>query len=325
MNKEILIISVENDPHALRVKEDLNKRGFEPTHVFVNRFPAAGDLSFYTLSNGEFVFKSYNNKPKEISSFNAVYCRPYPEDIFNINHKSLIVQNFLHRESYFLLKMLWEMTRTNGSIWVNPWGASELAGNKGLQMRLATELGFSIPKTLFTSSLKDASEFIKDIKNNGGKVVIKAITGFKNQARGERGGSFVTVIDEDSLGTKNYPLVLQEYVPKKYELRITVVGDQVFPCKITSQNSPTAATRIDWRVYDFKNVKFLATKIPDWVVKKCIQLVKRLGLNYSAIDMIYEPNGNYRFLEINPNGLWIWIEELSGLPITEAITDLLIK
>jgi len=34
-------------------------------------------------------------------------------------------------------------------------------------------------------------------------------------------------------------------------------------------------------------------------------------------------NGNYYFLECNPNGQWLWIEEDIGLPISKAIADYL--
>jgi len=169
-----------------------------------------------------------------------------------------------------------------------------------------------------------AIKFIEEVKSFGGSVVIKQATGLKNQVRNERGGSFVTVVNEDDLGTANYPMVLQKYVPKKYEVRVTIAGDRVFSCKINSQDSPNNATRIDWRIYDFENVKFTAMEIPSDIKEKCIRLTKMLGLKYSAMDFIYDPDGNYWFLEVNPNGLWMWIEQLSGLPISEAIADLLI-
>ena len=51
--------------------------------------------------------------------------------------------------------------------------------------------------------------------------------------------------------------------------------------------------------------------------------MERLGLNYGAIDMIVTPDGRYVFLEVNPQGQCQWIEEVTGLPINEALCDLL--
>jgi glutathione synthase/RimK-type ligase-like ATP-grasp enzyme len=49
-----------------------------------------------------------------------------------------------------------------------------------------------------------------------------------------------------------------------------------------------------------------------------------MGLSYGAIDMILTPDGRYVFLEINPNGQYYWIEQMTGLPISDAVCDLLI-
>lgn len=51
------------------------------------------------------------------------------------------------------------------------------------------------------------------------------------------------------------------------------------------------------------------------------QLSKRITLKFGAIDLIKDKDGNYVFLEINPNGQWAWVQTQTGLPIAEAIID----
>jgi hypothetical protein len=41
--------------------------------------------------------------------------------------------------------------------------------------------------------------------------------------------------------------------------------------------------------------------------------------------MILTPDGHYVFLEINPNGQWLWVQEATGLPIAESMANLLIS
>src|SRR5207249_969990 len=113
----------------------------------------------------------------------------------------------------------------------------------------------------------------------------------------------------------------QSYVPKHVELRITVVGQLVFAAEIHSQESNH--TRYDWRQYDFYETPYFVHKLPSAVASRCVQLVERLGLCYGAIDMILTPDERYVFLEINPNGQYLWVEEATGLPISEAICNLL--
>jgi glutathione synthase/RimK-type ligase-like ATP-grasp enzyme len=117
------------------------------------------------------------------------------------------------------------------------------------------------------------------------------------------------------------PVIIQEYVPKLLEVRATVVGSQVFAAAIHSQRSHR--TRHDWRHYDFDRTPHEAHALPDRVSQLCIDLVQSLNLNFGAIDLVLTPDDEYVFLEINPSGQWLWIQELTELPIGEAIADLL--
>ena len=51
----------------------------------------------------------------------------------------------------------------------------------------------------------------------------------------------------------------------------------------------------------------------------CHVLVDRLGLRYGAIDLVHTTDGRYCFLEINPNGEWLWLQDALGWPIAHRI------
>jgi glutathione synthase/RimK-type ligase-like ATP-grasp enzyme len=53
--------------------------------------------------------------------------------------------------------------------------------------------------------------------------------------------------------------------------------------------------------------------------------MKDLHLQYGAFDLIKSTDGYYYFLEVNSQGQWLWIEDLTGLKITQSIADWLIK
>ncbi len=63
-------------------------------------------------------------------------------------------------------------------------------------------------------------------------------------------------------------------------------------------------------------------ELPKSVEEMCFGLLSRLGLRYGCIDIIVSPDGEYHFLEINPNGQWGFVEQKAGLPIGKAITHL---
>ena len=76
------------------------------------------------------------------------------------------------------------------------------------------------------------------------------------------------------------PMILQEYVPKRAELRVIVVADRVFAGLIDSQASPRS--RDDWRHYDFDATAYLAHELTRDVEQACLRLLEAYGLRYGA-------------------------------------------
>ena len=119
------------------------------------------------------------------------------------------------------------------------------------------------------------------------------------------------------------PVLFQRNIAKRFELRITVVEDEVLAAEIHSQ--ATYRTQLDWRHYDWDHTPYRIHALPDDIRDKCLELTRRLGLRFGAIDMIVTPDGNYVFLEINPSGQWRWIEDQCGLPISDALCHALAR
>lgn len=117
-----------------------------------------------------------------------------------------------------------------------------------------------------------------------------------------------------------FPIYLQENIHKTCDIRCIVVGSSVFAASIDSQNSEDG--KVDWR----KACGYLTHNkidLPSEVQKRVISLTQRLELTYSAIDLILDTDGEYIFLECNPNGQWAWIENRLGYPISKHIVSLL--
>ena len=118
---------------------------------------------------------------------------------------------------------------------------------------------------------------------------------------------------------------VQEYVEKEFELRVTVVGRKVFACKIDSQCMDEDKGKVDWRQgYDF-GLKHEPFDLPASVEDFCRNYLHEMCLNFGCFDFIVTPQGEYVFLECNPNGQWLWIELLTGQKISVAIAECLIR
>lgn len=114
------------------------------------------------------------------------------------------------------------------------------------------------------------------------------------------------------------PSIFQEYIEKEYELRITVVGEKVFAAKVDSQKQEE--TKIDWRKH---KTPFQQYTLPKEISDKCVELTQKLNLSFGAIDIIKNKEGEYIFLEINPNGQWAWLDMETGLNISDEIINYL--
>jgi glutathione synthase/RimK-type ligase-like ATP-grasp enzyme len=118
---------------------------------------------------------------------------------------------------------------------------------------------------------------------------------------------------------------VQNYVEKAFELRITVVGQEVFACKINSQLQDEDKGKTDWRQgYDY-GLKHEPYDLPAEITSKCLLFLQRMELNFGCFDFIVTPGNQYLFLECNSNGQWLWIEQETGMRISGAIANFLIK
>lgn len=196
------------------------------------------------------------------------------------------------------------------------------ASQKALQLELAVRLGFEIPPTLVTNDADDVLDFHRC---HGGSIVSKLCGPTFHAHFGQRWVRYTEAVSARDLAQPAAmalcPMTFQANVPKRLELRITVVGTRAFAAEIHSQ--ATRRTRQDWRRYDLANTPHHPHTMPAEVEHRCAALVAALGLQYGAIDLILTPEGRYVFLEINPNGQFQWIEQKTGLPISEALADLL--
>jgi glutathione synthase/RimK-type ligase-like ATP-grasp enzyme len=119
-------------------------------------------------------------------------------------------------------------------------------------------------------------------------------------------------------------MTFQEMIPKALELRTTVVGRRVMSASIDSQASARAAH--DWRRDGLRLVQdWQPYELPRETEEKILRLMDYFGLNYGAIDIIVTPEGRHVFLEINPAGEFFWLERYAGLPISDAIADVLLE
>jgi glutathione synthase/RimK-type ligase-like ATP-grasp enzyme len=208
---------------------------------------------------------------------------------------------------------------------VNPLASASRAG-KAVQAKLALSIGLLTPETYIGADPDIAHSFTDKLFRQDKLACTKPIHSKKFQIGDEERTRYTELLvptNRDSLKSlEPCPIIFQEYIPKAYEIRATVIGDRVFAARIDSQ-SAGGGTAVDWRRYNIPKTPHHTYTLPSTLENQIITLQQRLGLMYSAFDFICTPSGEYVFLETNPFGQWLWIEDLAGLPISKAIAEFL--
>jgi glutathione synthase/RimK-type ligase-like ATP-grasp enzyme len=205
--------------------------------------------------------------------------------------------------------------------WVNPRGADRFMGSKPQQLWLAKKCGLKIPETLITNDPQRALEFISEQPNK--KAIFKIFSWMDEPTNHV---IFANVVDRDIVceyadNIRRTPGIFQQLIPKAHELRITVVETNIFAVRIDSQTR--SDTEIDWRRNQDDVPYSIESKLPDKFVDRLLDFHSESGLVFGAYDIIVTPEGEYLFLEVNPTGQWLWLEQLTGIPISAAVASAL--
>ena len=231
-------------------------------------------------------------------------------------HKDETKNRFLGREILFGLRAFLE---TTSAIWMNHPDSNSMASSKPKNLRLASNLGLKVPKTLVSSDPIEISNWLEKHE----KSIIKAISYGLMERKTSAEMAFTQRIPknfnvkEDIL--PSVPILLQEEIEKEADVRVTIVGKNVFSAMLSQEGK-----EIDWRAHN-SGAKWNSFQLPEIIEKMCIKLCEKLKLEFAAIDLVKSISGDFFFLELNPNGQWVWIEEETGSPISDTIVQHLSK
>lgn len=320
---KILIITSKADKHADYIVSKFAERKILFVRFDTELFPGSLKIT-YNSRSGRSLFR-INDQDSNLFF--------HSDEITSIWHRKPILsacplitehsyQVFARRETETFLNNMY-VCMSNRK-WINYPYNNRIADNKLLQLQIAKEIGFNIPDTIVTNDYQEVAQFVEKHKTK--KIVYKTISHpFISETKENFRSVFTSIVDL-SPGLLNSialtPCLFQEYIDKAYEIRITVIQNQVFAARIFSQDH--LSTNIDWRRDQPKvQLKHEIEKIDIKLEQSCIKLVKKLNLIFGAIDMIVTPTGQYVFLEINPNGQWLWIELMLGAKISDALIDAL--
>lgn len=316
----ILIVTEEFDPHADILIEALMGRNIDYIRIHLSDFPENLSVSISNFDESLLVHR--DGRTIDLSDVSAVWYRRTESP--NINKiKSPNNRVFARRESIAHINCLWAYL--SNARWVSdPWSIRR-AETKLLQLSVANSVGFTVPETIMTNSaafLREKEEFLLQ------QPIYKTHTPLMFQKEGGKMGVVYTHrLEQSDLDDLEKialcPGIFQGYVEKSFEIRVTIFGQSVFANRIESQNDPNTAIDSRARDWNLPSKDHDEIILPVDVKDKCLKMMSILNLNYCAIDLAFDPNSDYVFFELNPNGQWAWLGTETTVKMCSALIDLL--
>jgi glutathione synthase/RimK-type ligase-like ATP-grasp enzyme len=326
--KRVLIVTNKDDLHADIVAARIAAEGVAPFRLNLDEYPAAYALGcgFAGLGWQGGLRNPSSGGSLALDEVGAVWMRKKADFLYPSG--PLTGQERAHADSeteHILLGLL----RSLDCYWMSHPDAVRGAMWKPEQIQRAGSMGFAVPASLVTNVRAEVDAF-REAAPHG--IVFKALSSLSaaagHVAPEERvAGPLATTLigdehDEMLDAVAELPGFFQHYTPKLHELRVTVIGDEVFAARIHSQDDPRTAT--DWRDMSAE-IRYEAAALPAGLARRCLDFVHSYGLAFGALDLIITPDGEPVFLENNPGGQFLFVEQLvPELDMTGAVARCLI-
>ncbi|TDW18100.1 ATP-grasp ribosomal peptide maturase [Kribbella kalugense] len=307
----VLVLTCADDPTSDVVLAELNNRGVpvfrcDPADVLTGRL----EVSAHFGTSGARSYLRTDARTVDLSSVRSVYYRR-PSSYLAPTTMSERDGRFAKEQAKHGMAGIVASVRGR---WVNHiWRAVE-AEFKPTQLIAAREAGFVVPPTIITNRVDDVRDFTKE----QGSIVYKPLQ--NTDLAGSDGTAAAIWVDEVEASKLDAGLGLtlhlfQRRVDKVADLRVTVIGNEIFSVRLESPH-------IDWR-RDYDQVRYSVVDTPVDIAAQCRRYLDKFGLLFGAFDFGLTGDGSWVWYECNTGGQWHWLELETGLPMTAALADLL--
>lgn len=308
----VLIVSVTDDLHALCIRRALRSRGV-PCVLFECDQMSAGntvelDLGPDGSCRSARVAMTRDGVEVDVAAINVIWWRRVRADqqlpaARPTAHQIALVNNDCRGSLEGLLR-----TAFRGK-WVSDPAATDLASNKIKQLAVAASCGFRIPETLVTQSADAVRSFSDRL---AGRVIVKPVVGAAGPLLFTQFVSDVDQLDPASFAV--CPAVYQEYIPGTSHIRLNCFGDRSYGALIETN-------ALDWRPN--LNVPISEWSVPESLHRRVRAVLDQLGLEMGIIDLKLTPAGEIVWLEVNPQGQFLFLEGTAGMPLSSHFADFL--
>lgn len=313
----VLVLTAHEDLTADSVIDELNRRGASVARMDTGDFSIRSQLAATISATGVEGRLRTNDVEVDLGSVGSIYYRRptrfrFPDALSDADRMLAATEARLGFGG--VLGVL-------DVLWVNHPARVAIAEYKPIRLHIATRCGLNIPRTLITNDKATVIDFAEAVD---GPVVCKMLSSLVLSERGVPHLTYTTPIDAcaiDSAALATTAHLIQEWVPKKYEARVTMVGERAFAVAIRAGSE---RGRVDWRS-DYEFLEYRRIDPPSVIIAAAARFLQCLGLNFGAFDFVVTPNDEWVMLECNPAGQWLWLQDEVGVEIAAGIAELLMS
>ena len=207
------------------------------------------------------------------------------------------------------------------SFWVTaPWllYKSRIKSN---QLLVAHSVGLNVPKTLITRDSNLVKRFYDECPNG---IVAKSLKVPFVESKDVYHSLRTQEITPSDLSDSSLyicPTIFQERISVSYELRVVAIGRRLFAFKVTTKEKCVT----DIRASGKDNIEYTPWKISPALSDKILSLLNRFNLPFSSMDLLVDQTGNEFFIDLNPNGQWLWLEYTAGVIMSDLFVEMMIS
>lgn len=315
----IAIVTVSEDIHAYAVRKSLEDRhGITCEIIETDRFPDSGHLTWSLSESFAPTLPSLKGREVDVRALDLVWFRrpsgmswhaPFrpvlPADIVDETAIDIIVSDC---RATFIGILLNEFR----GIWVSHPDCTRNAENKLVQLRAAQQAGLRLPQTLISQNADSIRQFCAALNN---QVLVKTTAGTR-RAPLTPGQVDATLLASDR-ALRLSPAIYQEMIPGNRHLRVHVFGNKFYTAMIRCDH-------LDWRFHLAESVVEPYELSAD-MEARLSQVLRSLGLRMGIFDIKLTPDGEPVWLEVNPQGQFLFIEGLSDIDLKNAFADFLVR
>lgn len=320
MNK-IIVVSYGDDSHKDQFIKVARKNGFEPILFDAGGYPNGMDeVSIIYTGHWPKPHLLIEGREIDIGEITGVWWRR-PRGAKSVEPSAM--GQYIRLEGEVVARSLPALIPHVN--WISDPEATRMACRKPVQLGVAKQAGLKIPQTYIGNSPEGVKKFIDRLGKK--KMIMKPVgTSFVDMSKDDNGIPskviFTKIVDPELVlenidMVKNCPVIFQEAVQKEFDLRITVVDEDVFCAKITLEGCPDPRN-IDWRNHSGTRI-YQRHDLPNYIAAQCAKFTHAMGLRFGCIDMAYSIEEGYTFFEINPQGQWLPSEIQLGYPISTSL------